>query len=104
MLLTARSSGIFQAAPPKLDEFVRGLFQETLAQFLEQASAEPMDRFLAQAKKAGKDIIETRNTADLDLITQMLMPLLKAVGSAANVPILRKRIRNNVVIHNAEKP
>ncbi|KAI1839746.1 hypothetical protein JX266_014039 [Neoarthrinium moseri] len=58
----------------------------------------------ATAKKAGVSMVEVRDTTDPALITQMLLPLLEAVGSHFNTPLLRKHVRDDVNIDNAEFP
>jgi hypothetical protein len=86
------------------DEFSKTSFRENLAIFLEQASMESLKRFEARSAKASVSVIETRDTTDPALITQMLMPLLEAVGSSVDVPRLRKRVRDDVNIQDAELP
>ncbi|TVY43757.1 hypothetical protein LSUB1_G001260 [Lachnellula subtilissima] len=86
------------------DEFLKKSFQESLATFLEQASMESLKRFEARSAKAKVSVIEARDTTDPALITQMLMSLLEAVGSSVEVPSLRKRVRDDVNIQNAEFP
>ncbi|PLB47177.1 hypothetical protein P170DRAFT_412866 [Aspergillus steynii IBT 23096] len=87
-----------------LDTCQRKSFQEVLATFLEQADEELIDRFAAKSKKAGATVNELRDTASPDLITQMLMCLLEAHGSQTAVPILRKRIRDDVCWNHAFLP
>jgi hypothetical protein len=65
---------------------------------------ESLKRFEARSAKAKASVIEARDTTDPALITQMLMPLLEAVGSSVDVPRLRKRVRDDVNIQNAEFP
>ncbi|KAF8867182.1 hypothetical protein BDZ45DRAFT_609382 [Acephala macrosclerotiorum] len=86
------------------DEFLKESFQESLATFLEQASMESLRRFEARSAKAKVSVIEARGTTDPALVTQMLMPLLEAVGSSVDVPRIRKRVRDDVNIQNAELP
>jgi len=85
-------------------EFLNESFQESLATFLEQASMESLKRFEARSAKAKVSVIEARDTTDPALVTQMLMPLLEALGSSVEVPRLRKRVRDDVNIQNAEFP
>ncbi|MAD87212.1 MAG: hypothetical protein CL912_29995 [Deltaproteobacteria bacterium] len=59
---------------------------------------ESLKRFEARSAKANMSVIEARDTTDPALVTQMLMPLLEAVGSPVNVPRLRKRVRDDVNI------
>ncbi|KAK3350347.1 hypothetical protein B0T25DRAFT_483283 [Lasiosphaeria hispida] len=80
------------------------LFMEQLALFIEQASTEQLGRFMARARKANVSILETRDSADPAIVSQMLMPMLEAVGSSINVPKLRKRVRDDVNISKAELP
>ncbi|KAH8814811.1 hypothetical protein F5884DRAFT_151839 [Xylogone sp. PMI_703] len=87
-----------------IEEFLQGSFKESLATFLEKASMESFHRFSAHQTKANASVIESRGTADPAVITQMLMPLLEAVGSPVKVSKLRKRVRDDVNIQNAELP
>ena len=93
-----------RAAQIPLATFSNSSFAETLAGFLEQASTEALDRFAARSRKAGAWIAEARDTADPALISQMLLPLLEAIGSSAHVPKLRKRVRDDVNLDKAELP
>ncbi|RYP56983.1 hypothetical protein DL769_009768 [Monosporascus sp. CRB-8-3] len=93
-----------RAAEIPSDEFLTEAFQQSLAAFLEQASMESLERFEARSVKANFSVIEARNTTHPALITQMLMPLLEALGACASVPRLRKRVRDDVNIQNAELP
>ena len=93
-----------RAAEIPLSVFVNEAFRENLAMLLEQASMESIERFRARSIKAESDIGETRDTANPALITQMLLPLLEAVGSSINVPRLRKKVRDEVNIQNAGLP
>jgi len=65
---------------------------------------ESLNRFEARSAKAKVSVIEARDTTDPALVTQMLMPLLEALGSSVEVPRLRKRVRDDVNIQNAEFP
>lgn len=93
-----------RAAEISLDEFLNESFQRNLAAFLEQASVESLERFAARSVKAQTSVIEARDTANPALITQMLMPLLEAIGSSIDVPRLQKRVRDDVNIDNADFP
>ncbi|KAF7944017.1 hypothetical protein EAE96_010427 [Botrytis aclada] len=93
-----------RAAEIPMEEFLKESFRESLATFLEQASMESLSRFQAHSFKAEESVIESRDTADPAVITQMLMPLLEAVGSSVDVPRLRKRVRDDVSLQNAEFP
>jgi hypothetical protein len=87
-----------------VEEFNKISFQESLAVFLEQASIESLNKFRAHIFKARASVIESRDTTDPALITQMLLTLLEAVGSSVDVPRLRKRVRDDVNIRDAELP
>ncbi|OCK76192.1 hypothetical protein K432DRAFT_428888 [Lepidopterella palustris CBS 459.81] len=93
-----------RAAEIPFDEFVKEPFQDSLATFLEQASMESLERLEAHSSKAKASVIEVRDTTDPALVTQMLMPLLEAVGCSVDVPRLRKRVRDDVNIQNGELP
>ncbi|KAI5867544.1 hypothetical protein GGS23DRAFT_548787 [Durotheca rogersii] len=79
-------------------------FQQSLAAFLEQASIESLYNLQASTRKAKVSVIETRDTTDPALITQMLIPLLEAMGDYFEPPLLRKRVRDEVHILKAELP
>ncbi|KAI1495818.1 hypothetical protein F5X99DRAFT_422623 [Biscogniauxia marginata] len=85
-------------------EFADEAFQENLAAFLEQASLESLYSLQAQANKAGVSVSENRDTTDPALITQMLMPLLEAIGTRFEAPVLRKRVRDEVNLQGADLP
>lgn len=65
---------------------------------------ETLSHFSAKIFKAGDTSSETRDTASPGLLTECLLPLLEEIGSAAQVPLLRKRVRDDVNIDNAERP
>lgn len=87
-----------------LDNFADEPFQEGLAAFLEQASVESLYSLQAHTRKANVSVTEARDTTDPALITQMLIPLLEAIGTPFQAPVLRKRIRDDVNIRDAELP
>jgi len=65
---------------------------------------ESLERFRARSSKAKTSVVEARDTTDPAIVTQMLMPLLEAVGSSIDVPRLRKRVRDDVNIQDAKSP
>lgn len=93
-----------RAAELPLHVFLDEAFHEALAAFLEQASSEQLERFAARAAKANASVTEVRDTTDPALITQMLTSLLEALGNSVHVPTLRKRVRDDVNIQDAELP
>ncbi|GAB1319238.1 ubiquitinyl hydrolase 1 [Madurella fahalii] len=93
-----------RAARIPLAKFLDPSFIESLATFVEQASTEPLERFAAHSHKAGASVPEIRDSADPALISQMLLPMLEAMGSSIQVPRLRKRVRDNVILHKAMLP
>ncbi|KAI0116069.1 hypothetical protein F4776DRAFT_319624 [Hypoxylon sp. NC0597] len=84
--------------------FADEAFQESLASFLEQASVESLHSLQARAQKAKVSVTETRDTTNPALITQMLMPLLEAIGGHFQAPILRKRVRDDVNFVEGDLP
>ncbi|KAI0122664.1 hypothetical protein F4814DRAFT_217495 [Daldinia grandis] len=87
-----------------LSSFVDEPFQECLATFLEQASMESLYSLQASTQKANVSITEVRDTTDPALITQVLMPILEAMGGCYQAPMLRKRVRDDVNIQGADLP
>ncbi|KAK0740027.1 hypothetical protein B0T18DRAFT_490812 [Schizothecium vesticola] len=93
-----------RAAQIPLAVFSDKLLMEQLAVFMDQAGSEQLDRFMARARKAGVSIPETRDSANPALVSQMLMPMIEAIGSSVDVPRLRKRVRDDASICNADQP
>lgn len=80
-----------------LDIFTNASFQESLADFLEQCSSESFPEFASHTYKAGVELVETRESADPALISQLLMTILEALGHRTSPTLLQKRIRDDVV-------
>lgn len=72
------------------------LFQESLAEFIERASVEPVKQFAATAFKAGAMAFESRDTASPVIIGQLLMALLEANGHKHNFKVTKKRVHDEV--------
>lgn len=87
-----------------LKEFLDEDFQQNLVSFLDQASIESAKQFTAHTTKAGASILESRETVNPALITQMLMALLSAVGRRVELPRIRKRVRDDVCWEDAALP
>lgn len=93
-----------RASRVPLDTFKQHNFQESLAEFLEKFSMDALSRFNSVTRKANVDVAEIRDTTDPALIAQMLMPLLDSLGSPIEVPLLRKRVRDDVSIDGSLLP
>ncbi|KAI1805842.1 hypothetical protein F4811DRAFT_513767 [Daldinia bambusicola] len=93
-----------RSAQIPLSTFDDELFQECLAAFLEQASIETLYNLQASTQKANVSITEVRDTTDPALVTQMLIPILEAMGNHYQAPMLRKRVRDDVNIQKADLP
>jgi hypothetical protein len=93
-----------RSAELSMSYFRNADFQRGLANFLDQASAESLAQFTAIATKCAKEVKEVRDTTDPALITVGLMSLLEAVGSPVTVPLLQKRVRDDVNIGDADIP
>ncbi len=92
------------AAQLSFNEFQSSSFRHALADFLEKGSSEPLRQFQALTTKANVSIVESRDTASPALVTHLLLPVIEALGSAANVSRLRKRVRDDVNFQSAEYP
>ncbi|KAL3476926.1 hypothetical protein BJX99DRAFT_258041 [Aspergillus californicus] len=86
------------------DVFDNHGFRDTLASFLEKASTQLLPEFAAKARKAGAEIVEERDTADPAIITEFLMTLIETNGKRLCIPILRKRVKDDVCWDNAKLP
>lgn len=93
-----------RAAAIPLSLFLDPDFQEGLAENLDGASVEALPYFSAKVYKAGDELCEIRDTSSPGLLTEFLLPLLETIGSPAQVPVLRKRVRDDVNIDRAERP
>ncbi|KAK7749315.1 hypothetical protein SLS62_008284 [Diatrype stigma] len=87
-----------------LAEFNNPGFQESLASFLEKSSTESLYSMQATAQKARVFVTEARDTTDPALVTQMLMPLLEAIGHYCQPSLLRKRVRDDVNMKDGDQP
>jgi hypothetical protein len=79
-------------------------FLDKLSSFLQQASTEYVTKFSSVTYKAAAPLPEVRNTSDPAVVTGLLMTILEACGTARDVPILRKRVRDTVMFDQAFKP
>lgn len=93
-----------RAAQILASDFHDDSFRTSLALFLEKASIETLNALNARAVKKQTAVIETRDTADCALISQLLMSLLIAIGEPVSTPRFRKRVRDDVNFDNAKKP
>ncbi|POS73886.1 hypothetical protein DHEL01_v207720 [Diaporthe helianthi] len=73
-------------------------FQSSLAEFLDKASNETLNRLVAHTRKAGDEIIEVRDTTNPAMITQLLLPLFESFGEPIQVDQFQKRVRDDVNI------
>jgi hypothetical protein len=87
-------------------EFQKPSLQEALADFLEKSSMEPLRCFQAHTTKAQTSVVESRDTASPALLTDVLIPLLESIGSSSGAGFirLRKRVRDDATIKDAELP
>lgn len=93
-----------QATRISLATFQSSDFQESLANFLEMASIETFSRLAAKSRKANTEVTEERDTSNPALITQMLIPFLETIGTPFQVPLLRKRVRDDVSLDSPSLP
>ncbi|KAI1637344.1 hypothetical protein F4809DRAFT_649926 [Biscogniauxia mediterranea] len=79
-------------------------FLDGISTFLEQASRESTQQSSEYVSKAGKRIVETRDSPNPVLITSFLTALLEANGKRISPKLLRKRVRDDVCWFNSEVP
>ncbi|KAL3263348.1 hypothetical protein ABHI18_001885 [Aspergillus niger] len=87
-----------------VEEFKDPVLQASLADFLEKVSIEKLEHSAAKARKAGKEVVESRDTVDPAIITDFLITLLGANGSHISPPALQKRVKDDVCWDNSELP
>ena len=80
----------------KPEAFKSSQLQDTLAEFLERASLEPVKQYAATTLKAGSHVFESRDTATPAIVGHLLMAILKATGSKHTPRLTRKRVRDEV--------
>ncbi|PYI29021.1 hypothetical protein BP00DRAFT_480116, partial [Aspergillus indologenus CBS 114.80] len=85
-------------------DFDEPSLRESIAEFLERASTEPVDEFAPKSQKGGVELTETRDTMDPDLITDFLITVLGVNGRRTQPVLLRKRIKDDVCWNQAERP
>lgn len=85
-------------------DFFSDTFQHTLAVFLDNAFSERLAHLEDKAQKNGKVVGEVRNPGSPAFITQMLLSLVQGIGEAAAVPLIRKRVRDEVSFGDGEMP
>ena len=94
-----------QSAKISAADFDDPAFQQSLANLLQDdASSEALDFLRATVVKADSSIAEIRDTADSSLIFNMRMPVLEAIGSAVAVPLLNKRVCDDVNLGTGMRP
>ena len=71
-------------------------FQVHLAQFLEQASVEPVKQFASVTLKARSNAFESRDTVTPAVVGQLLMAILEANGQKYEALLTQKRVRDEV--------
>ena len=76
--------------------FEDGALQDSLADFLEKASLEPVKQYAATTLKAGSNAYESRDTSFPAIIGQLLITILEALGRKHTPTLTRKRVRDEV--------
>ncbi|KAI1501698.1 hypothetical protein F5X99DRAFT_189010 [Biscogniauxia marginata] len=84
--------------------FEDGDFLDSFSAFLEQASKESTQQSSEYVTKAGKRIVESRDSPNPALITSFLTALLEANGKRISPTLLQKRVRDDVCWFNSETP
>lgn len=79
-------------------------FRKEVALTLEKLDAEVIDEVLPISKKAGTEVIESRDTAHPKMVTEMFMATLAAVGQPVKVRQIRKRTRDDVLWDDCLSP
>ncbi|KAI4116993.1 MAG: hypothetical protein LQ345_002681 [Seirophora villosa] len=72
-------------------------FRHELCNMLSRLALETVDEMMPQARKAGSERAEVRDTCHPALVTEMLMASLSALGKPHKVQQVQKRIRDDVL-------
>ncbi|KAL9011241.1 MAG: hypothetical protein Q9173_003899 [Seirophora scorigena] len=72
-------------------------FRHELCNMLSRLALETVDEMMPQARKAGSERVEPRDTCHPGLVTEMLMASLSALGKPHQVQQVQKRIRDDVL-------
>lgn len=78
------------------DAFEDDCFQDSLAEFLEKASLEPVKQYAATTLKAGSNAYESRDTTFPAIVGQLMITILEATGRKHTSTLTRKRVRDEV--------
>ncbi|RDB23567.1 hypothetical protein Hypma_009273 [Hypsizygus marmoreus] len=81
-------------------------FQTELVSFLAKMDVDLLPDSMPTTVKAGSTVVETRDTADPHYITQLLTAILRGLPGSeiAQVKRIDKRIRDDIIWHDSEKP
>ncbi len=79
-------------------------FLEPLADLIAKLDAETPEEALPTVKKAGSEVIETRDTVHPRFVTEMLTGILRAVGQPFEVTRIHKNTRDDVLWKDTLKP
>ncbi|CAL1705829.1 unnamed protein product [Somion occarium] len=84
-------------------KFVVRTFQEELSSFLAQMDVDILDS-APTTRKAGSTVHEVRDTADPMYISQLLVGILRGMGSSVDIQRITKRIGDDVLWKDAYLP
>ena len=79
-------------------------FRTELSSFLAQMDVDEFEDATPKTRKAGTKVSETRDTVDSHHISQLLVAILGGLGHVNDVPRTQKRIADEVLWLDAEKP
>lgn len=79
-------------------------FARELADFLQRLDSEQVDMVKPNSRKAKVDVIESRDSVNPRLFTELLMTILAPYGSFIQTEIIQKRTRDDVCWKNALNP
>ena len=87
-----------------LNEFQQAGFRPTVAHTLSEMSSDAVVDMQPQARKAGKDHDEDRDTTHPGMVTELFMGFVRSIGQAVAVPTISKNTRDEVLLKDARSP
>ncbi len=79
-------------------------FRNELAAILSKANSEVVAEMMPKAQKAGSSMVETRDTANPGIVSDLLMTILAALGQSVPVQQIQKRTRDDALWENTKLP
>lgn len=75
-------------------------FQDELSDVLCRLDVEQVEEMIPKCEKSGRSMVQTRDSPNPCLVTEMLMAILASLGTPVNVQQIEKRTRDDALLEN----